>query len=236
MSIKGVIPLALAAVIGCTHGGAQRQAKPTTVSDEDAGRLGPEQLAVVHQARQDLSLARDDLARASLRLQQAQNEEVIAKADQEAAAAAQKVADAQQKVADDSRAPQALDKASRLQEQAKAHKQTADLHADYASKLVDERKAEMQAAERRVDLAQARVELSKLQALEQARNPAATKYDASGFHAAVNHAQGELDKASQNARSLELEATAVRQRWEDSRRRLQASGGSSDQTGTGSAK
>jgi hypothetical protein len=235
MRIKGIIPVVFAAVIGCTHGGAQRQAKPTTVSDADAGRLGPEQLALVSQARKDLDLARDAVSRASLRLQEAQNEEGIAKADQQAAESDQKVADAQQKVANDSRAPDALEKARQLQEQAKAHKQAADLHAEYASKLIDERKAELQAAERQVEFAQARVEWSKLQALEQARNPAATKYDAGRFQTAVSDAQKELDKAAHNARTLEAQATASRQRWEDSQRRLQA-GGSSDQTGLGSGK
>ena len=235
MRIKGIVPLAFAAVMGCMHGGAQSEARSSTVSDADVGRLGPEQEALVHQARQALVIATDALSRTSLRLQQAQNEEGTAKADQQAAEADQKVADAQQKVANDSRAPDALEKARQLQEQAKAHKQVADLHVEYASKLIDERKAEIQAAERQVKVAQARVEWSKLQALEQANNPASTKYDAGRFQTAVNDAQGELATAVQNAQSLEAQATAARQRWEDSQRRLQANG-SSNQTGTGSGK
>jgi hypothetical protein len=243
MTIKGVIPLAFAAIMGCMHGGAQSEARSSTVSDADVGRLAPEQEGLVHQARQALDVARDARSRTSLRLQQAQNEEGTAKADQQAAEADQKVADAQQKVANDSRAPDALEKARQLQEQAKAHKQVADLHVEYASKLIDERKAEMQAAERQVEVAQARVEWSKLQALEQARNPAATKYDAGRFQTAVNDAQGQADKAVQNAKSLEIHATAARQRWEDSQRRLQADGSgnqagteSGNQAGTGSGK
>jgi colicin import membrane protein len=232
MTIKGIIALAFAAVLGCMHGG---QTKSSTVSDADVGRLGPEQEGLVNQARQALNVARDALSRTSLRLQQARNEEGTAKADQQAAEADQKVADAQQKVANDSRAPEALEKARQLQARAKAHKQVADLHAEYAHKLIEEREAEVQAAERQVKVAEARVEWSKLQALEQAGNPAATKYEAGRFQTAVNDAQGELDQATQKARSLEAQATAARQRWEDSQRRVQAEG-STDQTGTGSGK
>lgn len=238
MRIKGMIPLAFAAVMGCMHGGAQSEAKSSTVTDADVGRLGPEQEALVDQARKELASAHDALSRTSLRLQQAQNEEGTAKADQQAANADQKVADAQQKVANDSRAPDALEKARQLQDQAKAHKQVADVHLEYANKLIDQRKAEVQAAEQRVKVAQARVEWSKLQALEQANNPAAAKYDAGRFQTAVNDAQADLDKATQKAHDLEGQATAARQRWGDLQGRLQAHGSSSDsnETGTGSGK
>jgi hypothetical protein len=121
-----------------------------------------------------------------------------------------------------------------LQEQAKAHKQVADVHLDYASELIDERKAEVQAAEQQVKVAQARVEWSKLQALEQASNPAVAKYDAGRFQTAVNDAQGNRDTATQKAHDLEAQATAARQRWEDLQGRLQAHGNS--ETGTGSGK
>jgi colicin import membrane protein len=237
MRIKGILTLAFAAVMGCMHGGAQSEAKSSTVSEADVGRLGPEQEALVDQARQALANAGDALSRTNLRLQEAQNEEGTAKADQHAAESDQKVADAQQKVANDSRAPDALEKARQLQEQAKAHKLAADAHLEYANKLIDQRKAEMQAAEQQVKVAQARVEWSKLQALEQAKNPAATKYDPGRFQTEVSDAQGNLDKAVQKAHDLEAQATAARQRWEDSQRRLQAQDeGSGNQTGTGSGK
>lgn len=237
MRIKGIITLALAAVMGCMHGGAQSEAKSSTVSEADVGRLGPEQEALVDEARQALANAGDALSRTNLRLQEAQNEEGTAKADQHAAESDQKVADAQQKVANDSRDPDALEKARQLQEQARAHKLAADAHLEYAKKLIDQRKAEMQAAEQQVKVAQARVEWSKLQALEQAKNPAATKYDHGRFQTAVNDAQGDLDKAVQKAHDLEVQATAARQQWEDSQRRLQAQGdGTSSETGTGSGK
>jgi hypothetical protein len=181
MRIKGIVTLAFAAVMGCMHGGARSEARSSTVSEADVGRLGPEQEGLVDEARQALATARDARSRTTLRLQQAQNEEGTAKADQQGADADQKVADAQQKVANDSRAPGALEKARHLQEQAKAHKQAADLHLEYANKLLDERKAEVQAAEQQVRVAQARVEWSKLQALEQANNPAAAKRAARGW-------------------------------------------------------
>jgi chromosome segregation ATPase len=236
MRIKGIIPLALAAVMGgCVHGAATSEARSSTVSDADVGRLGPEQVGPVDQARQELAGARNALSRTSLRLQQAQNEEGIAKAEQQAAEADQKLADAQQKVANDSRVPDALEKARQLQGQANANKQRADLHAEYARKLVEQRKAEAQAAEQQVKVAEARVEWSKLQALEQVQNPASTKYDAGRFQTAVNDAQGDLDKATQKAQQLEAQATAARQRWEDAERRLQANR-SNNETGTGSGR
>jgi len=235
MTFKRMILVALAALPGCMHGGAQGDARSSKVADADVGRLGPEQEGLVTGARQALDGARDALSRTRLRLQQAQNEEGTAKADLQAAEADQKVADAQQKVANDSREPDAVEKARRLQERAKAHKQVADLHVEYASKLIGEREAEVQAAERQVEVAEARVEWSKLQALEQARNPAATKYDPGRFQSAVGDAQGRLDEAAQNARSLEAEATAARRRWEDTRRQARPDG-SSNETSTGSGQ
>jgi hypothetical protein len=229
MTFKGMIPVALAAALGCMHG-AQRDARSATVAETDVGRLGPEQAGLVNQARQGLDVAKDALSRTRLGLQDAQNEQGTAKAELGAAEADQKVADAQQKVANDSRAPEAVEKARRLQEQATARKQAAGLHVEYAGKLARARAAEAQAAERQVEVAQARVEWSKLQALEQARNPAATKYDATRFQGAVNEAQRKLDEATKDARSLEAQASAARQRWEESRGRLPAG----DRTSTGS--
>jgi len=224
-----MIPLALAAGLACMHGAAK---KTSTVSEADVGRLGPEQQGPVNEARRKLDVASDALSRTSLKLEQARNEQGTAKADLEAAKAAQKVADAMQKVANDSRAPDALEKASRLQERAKAHGQAAGLHVAYAGKLLEQREAEVQAAERQVEAARARVEWSRLQALEQAGNPAATKYDAGRFQTAVNDAQREAEGAAQHARSLEGQATEARQRWESSRQRLEALGSSPAETGT----
>jgi colicin import membrane protein len=228
------LTLAFAAITGCAHGGAQSEARSTKVSDADVGRLGPEQEGLVDRARQALASANDALSRTHLRLQQAQNEEGTAKADQQGAEADQKAANAQQKVANDSRAPDALERAWQLQDQAKAHKRAADSHREYAKKLMDERKAEVQAAEQQVKVAQAQVEWSRLQALEQASNPAAAKYDPSRFQTAVSDAQVDLDKATKKAHDLEAQATAARQQWEDSQRRLEAQG--SSQTGTGTGK
>lgn len=226
MTFRGMIPVALAAVLGCMHG-AQRDARPATVAETDVGRLAPEQAGLVNQARQALGVARDALSRARLGLQDAQNEVGTAKAELQAARADQVIADAQQKVANDSRAPEAVEKARRLQGQAKANLQAAELHVEYAGKLVAEREAEVRAAERQVEVAQARVEWSKLQALEQAGNPAATKYDAARFRAAVEEAQRKLAGAARSARSLEAQASAARQRWEDARGRQGADGDAS---------
>jgi hypothetical protein len=233
LTTQRIIPLALAVVLGCMHGQGERTA---TVSEADAGRLGPGQVGPVNQARQELDVATDALSRTRLRLQQAQREAGVAKADLQAAEADQHVADAQQKVAADSREPDALEKARVLQERATAHQHAADLHVAYAGTLIEERQAAVQAAERQVKVAQARVEWSKLQALEQVGNPAATKYDAGRFQTAVNDAQAELDQAQTAARSLEPRVTEARQRWEDSERRVQAPEDGGMPTGTGSGR
>jgi hypothetical protein len=221
MKNKGIIVLLAACgpFVGCMHGGAQSQAKSSTVLDEDVGRLGPEQEGLVNQARHEAAGAKDALSRTKLRLEQAQNEQGTAKADQDRADADQKMADAQQKVADDSRTPEALEKAQGLQAQAKAHKQAAESHLDYASKLIDERKEEVQVAEQKVKVAEARVEWAKLRALQAAKNPAASKYDAGRFQTAVNDAQGDLDKSTLEAKELEFKATTARQQWVEAKNR-----------------
>jgi chromosome segregation ATPase len=226
MRNKGIVVLlaAFGPLMGCMHGGAQSEAKSSTVFDADVGRLGPEQGGLVNQARREVAEAKDALSRAKLKLQEAQNEQGTAKADQAGAEADQKTADAQQKVADDSRTPEALEKAQRLQAQAKAHKEVAESHLEYANKLTDERKEEVQAAEQKVKVAEARVEWSKLRALQAAKNPAASKYDAGRFQTAVNDAQGDLDKATQKAQELEAQATTARRQWVDAKNRSGSNG------------
>jgi hypothetical protein len=221
MKSKGIIVLlaAFGPFVGCMHGGAQSQAKSSTVSEADVGRLGLEQVGLVDQARQEAAGAKDALSRTKLKLLQAQNEQGTAKAEQDRADADQKGADAQQKVADDSRTPEAIEKARQLQLQAAAHKQAAEAHLEYASKLIDERKGEVQAAEQKVKVAEARVEWSKLRALQAAKNPAASKYDAGRFQTAVNDAQGDLDKSTLTAQELEAKATTARQQWVDAKNR-----------------
>jgi hypothetical protein len=202
--------------------GARETTASTRVPDEDVGRLDPSQTQPVERARQFRGSARDEQARASLRLQQAQHETDAAKADQEAAKADEQRAENQQKVANESRDPAELERARQTKEQAQLHKSMADAHADYAKRLVEARKASLDAAEKQVVLGDARLESAKLQALQQARVPAASKYDATKFDSQTNDAQKKFDESMQKARDLDAQAAASQRRWEELQRQLQA--------------
>jgi hypothetical protein len=222
--------LALAAAACAGTRGARESTAETRISEEDVGRLGPEQTGAVERARQFRGSARDEQARASLRLQQAQHEVEAAKADQQAADLDAKRAENQEKTASESREPTELEGARQMKTQAQLHKDVANAHVDYASKLVEARKASLDAAQKQVALGDARLEWAKLQALQQARVPAATKYDANKYQSQVNEAQKSFDDSMQKARDLDSQASASQRRWEDLRRQMQARGGAT-QTG-----
>jgi hypothetical protein len=213
--------LAVVAAASCAHGGSSK----ATVSDADMGRLEPGQMGPIDNARQFAMSAKDELARAQLRQQQSQHESDLAKADQQAAEAAQKRADTQNKVANDSREPAQLEAARKLTEQAKLHKQAADAHMDYAKKIADARKTAVEAAQKQVELGNARLEYAKLQSLQAASVPAASKYDASKFQGQVNNAQKAFDDSLKKAREQESQATAAMQKWQDVQRQMQATTG-----------
>ncbi len=222
-----VYVLALAAVAGCAgmRGGARESAPAGQVSDADFGRLPQDQMSPVNEARQFVASARDEQGRAKLRLQEANQEAEMAKADQQAAAADAQRAAAHAKVANESREPAQLEQARQLQEQAQLHKSEADAHAEYAAKLAEARQAAVKAADDQVALGEAKVDWSKLQALQLANVPAAGKYDAGRFQSRVNDAQKRFDQDLQKARQLEGQATASQQRWQDLQKQLQARGG-----------
>lgn len=220
--------LLLGVLAGCAHGSSSQ---PPQVADPDFGRLGPSQTAPVDEARHFVSSARDELSRAKLRAQDGRHELDLAKADQAAASADAQRADAEKKAADQSRAPADLERARDLQERAKLHKSAADAHVEYANRLIKANDASVDAANRQVDLAEARLEWAKLQTLQQAGVPAATKYDAAKFQGRVSSAQKSFDDALRHARDLHGQANSSQQRWQDAQRQLQARGTGAIQTG-----
>jgi hypothetical protein len=215
-----VTALALA-VTGCASTGSQGQ----KVAEADVGRLGPSQMALVDEARQYVASARDELNRSKLRLQDSQHELVRAEADQQAAGAVATRAEVENKLASESRDPAQLERARRLQEQAQLQKAAADAHVDYAKRLNQANEASLDAANQQVQLAEARLEWSKLQAMQQASIPAASKYEAGKFQSHANDSQKSFDGALKRARELHGQADASQQRWRDAQRRLQARGG-----------
>jgi hypothetical protein len=229
MTRTTVATLLLGALAGCagSHGAAQGP----QVADTDFGRLGPTQTASVDEARHFVASARDELARAKLRLQEARNELSLAKADQVDASADAQRAETDRKVAEQSRAPADVERSTAMQERAKLHKSAADAHVEYANRLIQANEASVDAANKQVELADARVEWARLQALQQAGVPAATKYDPNAFQSRVASAQKGFDDALRHARELHGQASASQQRWQDAQRQLQARGSGAIQTG-----
>jgi hypothetical protein len=215
---------AVAMLLGACAGHRAGEGDGPRVADADLGRLAPEQMQPVDDARRYLASARDELARAKLRQQDLAQEAALAKADQEAAEAMRHRAAAEAKAADASRAPAQLEQARQMQEQAKLAKAAADARAEWASKASAARQASVQAAEQQVRLGDARVEEAKLRALQAAGIPAAGKYDAPKFQEQVQGAQRAFDDALRKTREVEGQATVSQQRWQDLQRQMQARG------------
>jgi hypothetical protein len=209
------------AVAGCASTGGQGQ----RVGDPDLGRLAPSQMAPVDEARQFRASAHDELARAKLRLQDSQHEVARAEADRQAASAAAARAEVENKLAQETRDPAQLERARQAQQQAELQKAAAEAHTEYAKGLQEANEASLEAANRQVQLAEARLEWSKLQALQQADIPAATRYDAGKFQESASDAQKRFDEALERARELHGHADASQQRWRDAQRQMQARGG-----------
>lgn len=191
-------PFVLSALVvtGCASG-------PPTVLDADYGRLRPDQAASVDAARGELARAHEEMA--------------AAKAKQVDARREQKLADDDQAVAKREQA-----RVKRLVDEAEGRLRAAEAHADYAEKLADARKAAEEAAQRRVDLDSAKVELLKLQALEQAKLKPSQEYDEKAFYARVADSQKAFDEARDQLRRREQESLDAQRRWEDLYRRVPA--------------
>lgn len=94
-------------------------------------------------------------------------------------------------------------------------KEAADARHAYAEKLVDAREAAEEAAKSRVDLADAKLEHTKVVALQQASAQAGGQFRRSEFTERVADAQRKADDAERKARELEQDATKRQRRWEE---------------------
>ncbi len=213
----------LAAMAGCAfmRGGAP-SAPPAQVSQADFSRLAPDEMGPVKEAREFLASAREEEGRAKLRQQDTVHEADLAKADQQAADSDEQRAVTQAKMANDSREAAQLEQARQFQEQARLHKSEADAHAQYAAKLAEARKADVQSAEDQVALGEAKLEWAKLQAMQQAKVPAAGKYDPTSFQSRVDNAKKKCDQSLQTASDLEEQASSLKQLWQDLQQQRQA--------------
>lgn len=219
-----IIALALA-VAACAGNKSAGLMEATHVADADMGRLAQDQMQPVDEARSYLSSARDELARARLRLEQTKQEVGLAHADQQSADADQQRAAADARIAEQSREPAHLERARKSQEQAQMVKSAAGARLDWAGKLVAARQTAVQAAERQVQLGEARLEQSKLRALQTVGIPAAGKYDPARFQAQVEGSQKAFDAELAKAREQEGQTVAAQRRYEDLKSAMQARGG-----------
>jgi len=215
------IAIALGACVVLACAGTQ---KPTTVSDADYGRLNPGQTGPVDDARAELGTARDAAARAKLRQTEARHELELAKADEEAADADRLKAASAAKAAKESNDPAQIESARNVSDTAQLRKRTADAHVDYAKKLQTFRDADVAAANQKVAYLEARVERSKLAALQDAQVPAATKYDASKLDAQVSKAQAQKQEADSKVGSAKAEMANAGKAWQELDREFQARG------------
>jgi chromosome segregation ATPase len=181
---------------GCASG-------PPTVLDADYGRLKPDQTAAVDSARAELASAHQELEAAKGKVAEARREEKLAESDRAAAKSE-------------------TERVKKLAEAADALSSAADAHGEYAGTLIDARKAAEEAAQRRVDLANAKVELLKLQALEQAKLEPTKAYDDKTFYGRVAEMQKRLDDAREKVKQLEQDATDDQRRWDDRKRKVPA--------------
>jgi len=220
---NNAIALALA-VAACAGSRSAGQGDAPRIADADLGRLAQEQMQPVDDARRYLASARDELARARLRLEQTKQEDGLARADQQSADADQQRAAAGARLAEQSREPAQLEQARQLQEKAQMAKRAADARLDWAQKLVTSRQTAVQAAERQVQLGDAKLEQSKLRALQVVGIPAAGKYDPARFQAQADGAQQAFDAELAKAREQDNQTVAAQRRYEDLQRMMQARG------------
>lgn len=181
---------------GCAH------AHPE-VLDADYGRLKPDQTVTVDVGRAELARAHQELAAAKSKMAEARREQELAKADQAAA-----------KIE--------IERVKKLVEAAEARRRAADARGDYAEKLTGARRAAEAAAQGRVDLEGAKVELLKLQALEQAKLQPSKAYDTKTFYGRVADSQKKFDDAQSDVKKLDEEAIHSQRLWNDLMRKVPA--------------
>ena len=200
-------------LLGITAGCASNNAS-STVSDADFGRLTPVQTKPVDEARAHLALARDELGRAKLGVVNDRHEGELARADQAAASADASRAVAETKIGKDSNEPAQMQQARDATKSAQDGKAVADARQAYAKKLATSQAAQVTAAERKVDLMTEKVNLAKLQSLDDATIPAAGKYDRATAMQRVVDAQRAYDRAASAAAAASDETSTAKQHWQ----------------------
>jgi hypothetical protein len=206
-------PIAVALLLTISVGCAT--ATSSTVSDADYARLDTSQTGRVDDARAQLALARDELGRAKLNVVTDQHEGELARSDQASASADVSRADAQSKIGKDSNEPGQMQQARDDTKAAQQCKEVADARLAYSKKLAHSQAARVTAAERKVDLMTEKVNLAKLESLQDAGIPAAGKYDSATAMQRVVDAQRAYDRATATAGTTSQETTTAKEHWQE---------------------
>jgi hypothetical protein len=185
----------------------------STVSDTDFGRLSATQIQPVEDARAELERARDELGRAQRKAVDDQHEGALARSDQGAAAADVSRATANTAIGKDSNEPAQIQQARDDTRDALHSQDVAAARLAYSKKLEASQAARIRAAERKVDLMTEKVNLAKLQSLDDAAVPAAQKYDRATAMERVVSAQRAYDSAEATAGAALGETTTAKQHW-----------------------
>ena len=209
-AVAGALLLAFAA--GC----ASTNTASSTVSDADFGRLTAGQSTRVAEARAQLALARDELGHAKLSVVNDRHEGELARSDQASASADRSRAAAQTQIGKDSNEPLQMQQARDDTDSAEKSMALADARLAYSKKLAASQAAQVAAAERKVDLMTLKVNLAKLQSLDDAAIPAAGKYDRETAMKRVVDAQRAYGRAIAIADAALAETTAAKEQWQKS--------------------
>jgi hypothetical protein len=198
-----------------TSASAPPSAAPlSTVSDADFGRLAPDQIQPVVDARAEVDQARNELGRAKLEGVNDQHEGELARSDQAQSSADMSRAVVEGRIGQDSNDPGQKQQAADDSKAAQQDSDAANARLVFAKKLTISRAAQVTAAERKVDLAVEKVNVAKLQSLEDAAMPAAGKYDHAAAMERVMIAQRAYDSATVTANNAVGETTAAHERWQ----------------------
>jgi hypothetical protein len=208
------VPIAPVIVLLAIATGCASNAASSTVSESDYARLGVHETKLVDDARAQLALARDELGRAKLNVVNDQHEGELARSDQATASADVSRAVAESKIGKDSNEPGQIPQARDATKTARQGKEAADARLEYSKKLATSQAAQVTAAERKVDLMTEKVNLAKLQSLDDAAIPAAGKYDRATAMERVVNAQRAYDSATASAGTASRETTAAKERWQ----------------------
>ncbi len=199
--------VAMGAFVGCAT-------ERTTVTGADLGRLKASQLGPVDQAQAELGAAEQARAQAARQLEAAESALRVAEPGQMAAQASIDQAKAELSRAEQSGDPKLIDQAKQRRTIAQDYGREEEARTDFYVRDAAARRADLAAADRRVDLARAEVEKSRLEALREAHNPAANKYQGWRFDEAVSTRSEDLSGAMEAAKHARRRAREAFDQWQ----------------------